>query len=63
MFIVLKLHRESFGQMMRKGRVNHSIKIQVLEMLKHIVCDRGNHGDIKDHYGFYKVVMHKKEMI
>ena len=49
MFIVLKLHRESLRQMMNQGRVNRSIKIQVLEMLKKIVCGgNADHGDIKD---------------
>ena len=46
MFIVLKIHRESLRQMMQLGRVNHSIKIQVLEMLKDITTTI--HGDIKD---------------
>ena len=50
MFIVLTLHRESLRQMMEQGRVNHSIKIQVLEMLRPQVCeDYGSrHGDIKE---------------
>ena len=49
MFIVLTLHRESLRQMMNQGRVNRSIKIQVLEMLKPQVCGSyANHGDIKD---------------
>ena len=51
MFIVLPLHRESLRQMMQKGRLSHSIKIQVLQMLKLQVCDRADHGDIKDFSG------------
>ena len=49
LFIVLKLHRESLRQMMKRGRVNRSHRIQVLEKLKPIVCDSfDDHGDIKD---------------
>ena len=50
MFIVLRLHRESFRQMMQHsdGRVDHSIKLQVLQMLKPQVCGDADHGDIKD---------------
>ena len=48
MFIVLKLHRESLRQMMQQGRVNHSIKIQVLEMLKNVATQVTRHGDIKE---------------
>ena len=49
MFLVIPLHRESFRQMMKKGLVTHSIKIEVLEMLKTQVVKNGwPHGDIKD---------------
>ena len=49
MFIVLKLHRESLRQMMKQGRVSHSIKIKVLKMLRPQVCGyKACHGDIKD---------------
>ena len=49
MFIVLKLHRESLRQMMKQGRVSHSIKIKVLKMLRPHVCDdKAYHGDIKE---------------
>ena len=54
MFIVLPLHRESLRQMINKGLVTHSIKIQVLKMLKPIVTKDGvghGHGDIKDFFG------------
>ena len=47
MFIILRLHRESLRQMMNRGRVDHSMKIQVLQMLKPIVQAK-NHGDIKE---------------
>ena len=53
MFIVLPLHRESLRQMMRhQGRVNHAIKIRVMEMLKEQACGVGRHGDIKDCWFF-----------
>ena len=49
MFIVLNLHRENLRQMMQKGRVNHSVRMQVLQMLKSQVCGEfALHGDIKD---------------
>ena len=49
MFIVLPLHRESLRQMMKLGRVTHSIKKQVLNMLKgQIVDSASSHGDIKE---------------
>ena len=54
MFIVMKLHRESLRQMMQKGRVNNSIKIKVLEMLKPQVLGVSHHGDIKD-FGFFSI--------
>ena len=55
MFIVLKLHRESLREMLQKGRVSHSVKIKVLEMLKPIVCDQYDHGDIKElGFSFYR---------
>ena len=47
-FIILPLHRESLRQMINQGRVNHSVKINVLRMLKKHVCGEGLHGDIKD---------------
>ena len=54
MFIVLKLHRESFRQMMQQNRINRSIKIQVLQMLKANICDdTRDHGDIKDFLVFH----------
>ena len=53
MVIVLPLHRESLRQMMQQGRVNHLVKIQVLEMLKSkVVSGSYDHGDIKDNFGF-----------
>ena len=50
MFIVLTLHRQSLRQMIKQGRVDHSIKIKVLEMLRSHLCSSGfpRHGDIKD---------------
>ena len=48
MFIVIPLHRESLRQMMNRGLVTHSIKIQVLEMLKKQITEGATHGDIKD---------------
>ena len=49
---MLPLHRESLRQMMHKGLVNHSIKIQVMEMLKRQIVDNEfGHGDIKDFFG------------
>ena len=48
MFIVIPLHRESLRQIMNQGLLTHSIKIQVLEMLKNNWC----HGDIKDFFDF-----------
>ena len=49
MFIVLNLHRESLRQMINQGRVNHSIKIEVLRMLRPVVCSgECAHGDIKE---------------
>ena len=55
MFIVLPLHRESLRQMMNQGLVNHSIKIQVMEMLKKQINESIlPHGDIKDFLGFTK---------
>ena len=49
MFIVLKLHRESLRQMMKQGRVSHSIKIKVLKMLRpHLCSNVAPHGDIKE---------------
>ena len=55
MFIVLPLHRESLRQMMHKGLVNHSIKIQVMEMLKKQIVDNAyGHGDIKVFFGSTK---------
>ena len=49
MFIVLTMHCESLRQMMAKGLVDHSIKIQVLQMLKAMFAKHGfRHGDIKD---------------
>ena len=48
MFIVIPLHRESLRIMMNQGLVSHSIKVQVMEMLKRLVIDvYFNHGDIK----------------
>ena len=45
---MLKLHRESLRQMMNQGRVDRSVKIRVLEMLKPLVCGERFHGDIKE---------------
>lgn len=53
MFIVLKLHRESLRQMMQQGRVTHSIKIQVLEIIKYLSDYCSWHGDIKELLVFY----------
>ena len=54
MFIVMKLHRESLREMMNQGRVSHSIKVQVLKMLKPKVCRyTDGHGDIKDFMIFH----------
>ena len=48
MFIVLKLHHEDLRQMMKAGRVNHSVKIKVLQMLEKQVCGHlARHADIK----------------
>ena len=55
MFLVIPLHRESLRQMMQRGLVTHSIKIEVLKMLKkQIVDNRLAHGDIKDFLVFEK---------
>ena len=48
MFIVLKLHRQSFRQMMQQGSVTHTIKIQVMEMLQQHIGRLSRHGDIKE---------------
>ena len=50
MFIVLPLHRESLREMMNQRRVNHSIKIQVLQKLKSMIASDSSfcHGDIKE---------------
>ena len=56
MFIVLKLHRQSLRQMMKQGRVNHSIKIQVLQILKEWLSVDDLHCDIKDFYVFHNAV-------
>ena len=54
MFIVLKLHRESLRQMMQQGRVDHSIKIQILQMAKTLLTEtEGHHGDIKEFLVFH----------
>ena len=48
-FIVLPLHRESLRQMMVKGRVGRSTKIEVLKMLLPIIVNLAlDHGDIKE---------------
>ena len=41
-------HQESLRQMMQQERVDHSIKIRVLQMVKSTVCDDGHYGDIKE---------------
>ena len=56
MFIVIPLHRESLRQMMDQGLVTHSIKIEVLEMLKRQITDSFySHGDIKE-FWFLRVI-------
>ena len=52
MFIVLTLHQEDLRQMMKAGKVNHSIKVKfkVLQMLEKQVCSHlARHADIKDY--------------
>ena len=48
MFIILPLHRESLRQMMNKGIVTHSMKVDVLKMLVAVISSLySGHGDIK----------------
>ena len=52
---MIPLHRESLRQMFNRGLVTHSIKIEVLAMLKsQIIENYGSHGDIKE-YLFFQI--------
>ena len=65
MFIVLTLHRENLREMMDSGRLDLSMKREVLEMLKPIVCSHHCHGDIKEFCSPWSFIEHnsKKNMV